>query len=129
MGANVGRDYQYAIGADAGSVEYLYDLGIIPPRQHFQKFSKYVTTGNLIERGMGFPIIEWYWAFLDSDSADTLRAIVPDDSGEVRVRSLDDDLDWHTWRAVMVWPQDAPDVEKNHRLKVSVLFKCLEQID
>jgi len=120
--------YEFAIGSDAGSIEYLFDIPIIPPKQTYQPFSKYLQLGDGIVRGMGRAVIEWYWAYLTSAEAAALRALCPNGSAEVYVRSVDDSLTWHTYRSIMLWPPEAPDIDNDYRMKVPIKFMVIEVI-
>jgi len=124
----VTQEYEYAIGADAGSLEYLFDLDIKPPRQSYQPFSKWLDLPDGSRRGAGFPIALWEYAYLSDAEATQLRALCPNGSGEVHVRTLNDSLVWHTYRAMMTWPEDEPEVEIDHRMRVTIRFRILEQV-
>lgn len=120
--------YEYAIGS-ALAPSYLFDIGVTAPKQLYSPASEYKELGNGDVIGRGYAVIEWYWAFLSDAEVTTLRAFCPTGSGLVYVRSLDADLDWHTYHARMIWPTDPPDVEIDYRMKVAIKFKILEQID
>lgn len=120
--------YEYAIGATVDTVDYLFDLDISAPRQSYQPFSSHLELPDGSLRGMGFPVILWDYAYLEPDEATQYRALCPNGSGEVHIRSLDDGLVWRTYRANMMWPTEEPDVTIDHRMKVTLRFRVLEQI-
>ena len=108
---------------------YLFDLDIKQPKQAYQPYSKVLELGNGTVKRMGYDVIEWYWAYLSDDETITLTAICPNGSAEVYVRSQDENLAWHTYRAKMIWPTDTPEIESDFRMKVTARFKVLETID
>lgn len=120
--------YEYAIGLTQPP-DYLYDLGVVAPKQIYQPYSKILELGNGETKRMGYHTIEWYWEILPDEEVDILDTICPNGSVEVYVRSLDEFLAWHTFRAKMIWPVETPDIESGYRRKVVARFKVLEQID
>jgi len=121
--------YEFALGS-ALAPDYLFDLGITDaPMQVYSPASEYKELGNGNVVGRGFSSIEWYWEILSDANTQTLRAFCPTGSGLVYVRSVDEDLAWHTYHARMIWPTDPPDVDFDYRKKVAIKFIILEQID
>lgn len=112
--------YEYQL-----NYQYLFDLNIVAPRQQYSPASDYQELGNGDQVERGYATIEWYWAFLDDDSWDVLSAAV----GDCVIRSLDDSLAWHNFHVKMLRPKSAPDVESDHRMKVTFKFNILEQLD
>ena len=118
--------YQYAISTTATGLNYLFDLGVVAPKQAYQPASEYVELGNGDVQARGYSVIEWYWEYLSDAETTALRVFCANGSGEVHVRSLDEDLVWRTWRARMIWPTDAPDIDSDFRMKVAIRFNILE---
>ena len=108
---------------------YLFDLGITFPKQAFQPYSKVLDLGNGETKRMGYSMIEWYWAFLSITQIQNLAILCPNGSVEVYVRSLNQILAWHTYRAKMIWPAEAAEIENDYRMKVTARFRVLEQMD
>jgi len=101
------------------------------PYQSFKPHSKVVALGDGTTRGVGWPVAEWHFSVIPKAERDILKALVPSPalSAEVYLRTLNEDLEWHTYRAVMAWPPDPPDVQNDSSLKLTIEFKILEEID
>lgn len=121
--------YQYALGTTESNLQYLFELKVKPPRQLYKPYSRILSLDDGTEKGTGWAVSEWYWAYLSDAEWTVLRTYCGGLSGEVYVRTLDEELNWHTYRAIMVMPTEPPDVENDARMKVLVMFKLLEQVD
>ena len=121
--------YQYALASLTQGLQYLFNLGIPAPKQAYQKYAKTYILGDGTTRGAGLPKVEWYWGFIEKEARDALKVFCPNGSAEVYVRTLNDELEWHTYRAVMIWPVGPPDIANDASLKFALTFRILEQID
>lgn len=121
--------YQYALSEIETPLNYLVEYGVRAPRQSYQKYSEAKEAGDGSITGRGWPFFEWFWSVINQTERDILRSFCPDDSAEVYARTLNDDLVWHTYRCKMVWPLEAPDIQNNSTMKLSIRFIVLEQMD
>ena len=121
--------YQFALSTIATPLNYLVEYGVRAPRQHFQKYSEFKECGDGSVIGRGWPFFEWYWSVIEQAERDILKSFCPDSSAEVYARTLDEELDWHTYRCQMVWPLASPDIQNNSSFKLALRFIVLEQID
>jgi len=124
--------YEFGIGTAIGPSSipsYLFDLDVKAPRQTFIPSQEYKELGNGDVIGRGYSEIEWYFEYLSDEETIVLRSYCPTGSGLVYVRTPDEDLNWHTYYARMIWPTSPPDVDNDYRMKVEIKFIILEQID
>lgn len=118
--------YQFAIGTTAGNMRYLFDLDIIAPLSNFKPYSQAVELGDGSVKGMGVPVSEWYWAFVSEEERDILKGYCPGLSAEVFIRTLDDNLDWRDFRALMIWPVESEDRQVGASMKFQLTFRIRE---
>lgn len=120
--------YQYAIGTTANNMQYFFDLKITAPLSNFKPYNQVDELGDGTIKGMGWPIAEWWWAFISETERDLLKTYCPGLSKEVFIRTLDDALDWHDYRAVMVWPTESEDRQVGASMKFQLIFRIREDL-
>lgn len=120
--------YDYSIGLTEVGLTSLATLGVTWPLQTFKPFSKAVENGAGGVKGQGWPIAEWVWGFLEEDERDALKALCPGLSVEVYIRTLNADLDWRTYRALMIWPTEAEDRQVGSSMKFQLVFRIKEEL-
>lgn len=120
---------EFALSDNPTPLNYLVEYKIPYPLQHYQRFSEAVIAADGSVVGRGWPVISWYWSFLDREYRDILKTFCPDSSAEVYVRTQDEELDWHTYRCKMNWPVQSPDIQNNFSMKLNIFFLVLEQMD
>ena len=118
---------EYQLGT---SLELLADLGdlytAIPiPQATYRAGSERITLASGKVRDFGFPQASWNFPMLTLAQRDYLRSFCDDTSATVYVRTSTDaeDLDYRTFQAVMVWP-DEEDIraELVFNLKISFIY-------
>lgn len=119
--------YQYAIGTTAGDMTYLFALNITAPLANFKPYNQVVELGDGSVIGMGWSVAEWYWSFLTEEERDLLRTYCPALSAEVYIRTLDENLDWRNYRALMIWPE-AEDRQVGASMKFQLTFRIREDV-
>jgi hypothetical protein len=120
--------YEYAIGTTVESMQYLFQLKVKAPKQAFNPYSRLLSTNDGGEDGTGWPVAEWYYSFLTQTERDTLKTFCPGQSADVYVRTLNDDLEWTTYRAKMLWQFEAPEINNNATIRLTLRFRLLEVI-
>jgi hypothetical protein len=120
--------YQYAVGPTLESMQYLFVARVTAPQQTPIRYSRILTLGDANDRGTGWPVSEWYYPWMEPSEYNFYIGICPNQSGDVYVRTLDYLLAWHTFRAIMGWPKDNPEIQNDCRMKVLLRFKLLEQV-
>lgn len=99
--------YEYEIGENIAGLTPLADLTTpVPAPASDPSYSVgSITLGDGTERFIGLPMCAWHWGFLTSDQRDALKALCPDKSAQVAIRTLKPDGTYADYTCVMVWPQ------------------------
>lgn len=119
---------QFALGATLETLTSLRALRVCEPSQLYSPYSKILEQEDGSERGTGWPVAEWFFSYLSDSEYNVFKTLCPGISNTVYVRTLDDLLAWHTYRAIMALPHEQPDVNNDFRMKMVVRFKILEVI-
>lgn len=57
--------YEYKIGSTLGGMSLLTSLGIrAAPQAGYRQYATVLKLGDNTQKGQGFPIITWHWAFV-----------------------------------------------------------------
>jgi len=120
--------YPYMIGATYESMAYLETLKIVAPLQAFKPYAIAVERGDGAVLGQGWAQVKWYWSFISEAERDILKGYCTGLSAEVYIRTLDEELDWHTYRTVMIWPVEAEDRQVGASIKFELTFRIKEEI-
>jgi hypothetical protein len=119
---------QFMIGADFEGMSFLFTLSITSPLYNFKPYSNADDLGDSSVKGSGWPIAEWYWAYLSEDERDALKTFCPNLSKEVYIRTLNDHLEWTNYRVMMIWPVEAEDRQVGSSMKFQLIFRVLEEL-
>jgi hypothetical protein len=124
--------YQYAIGSTLESMQYLFNLKILPPRSEFTPHSVVKMTGSGKAVGQGWATDAWDWGFISDTARTVLKSLCSGLSATVYVRTYNDSLStpaWETYRAILLWTPQSEDRQNDNRLKFSIMFRLLEKIE
>lgn len=121
--------YEFSLGTTAGNLVNIESLTtpVYPPRADYKKFAEEAMLGDGSVRGLGAPRATWHWGFLSAAQRSALRAYCAGASSQVYVRTPDDLLAFHTYRAILFWPKEE-EVEAERMLDLAIEFKLIEKI-
>lgn len=96
------------------------------PRAPFQEYAERVLAASGRVHGRGYPLCQWTFSRLTSDQVEQLRVICPGVSANVYITTLANDDEYHTYQAVMTWPEEeAREPATRDRLDLSITFTHL----
>ena len=103
------------------------DLGIPAPKSPFSPYSTLVNLADGTVRGAGWRMTDWKWDFLTHVQRDALRVFCPSASNTVcmTTRTVDNNDEYQTYNAVIVWPQPPEDRFAGRRLNFAVHFQAM----
>lgn len=128
--------YNFEIGLTLGTMVNVEVLAtkLPAPKPAFAPFSAYVTLGNGLVRGIGFPTAEWRWGFLKWNAIgttyrDILRNYIPTASKEVYIRTTtnENNDEYQIFKAIGVWPANEVS-DTGRRLDFAITFKYLRVV-
>lgn len=98
--------YEYKIGSTLGGIQLLNALNppVIWPRHDFTPYAEQRVLGNGKMRAVGLPKANWYWDFIYAAQWDVLYAYRTGVTTSLFIRTKDENDDWKTYAADMVWP-------------------------
>lgn len=94
----------FEIGSTLGTVATLASLDIVDPQYNFSDFSKRVTTGSGLTRGLGFPSCEWFYGYLDTAQYDALKSYCVDNGAAVVIATYNNARQLKRYNAKMTMP-------------------------
>lgn len=108
-------------------VAYLAVRGVsFPFTPPYQSSSKVIGLANGHVREIGVGIAEWQWAFISMDERDILRAILPNPSNNIYIRTLNEEKEWTSMYGIGYWPTKGEDFRVDSSLGFSLTFKIFE---
>lgn len=120
--------FEYQLGTSIESLADLSDLYTeIPiPQASYRAGSERITLASGKVRDFGFPQATWNFPMLTLAQRDYLRTFCEDTSATVYVRTSTDgdDLEYRTFQAVMVWP-DEEDIRAELVFDLSIKFQFM----
>lgn len=121
--------YEFMIGTTQGGMTNVEALSapMPAPDATYQAYEDQIQLASGAVRGVGPAICTWNWGFITSAQRAALRAFCTGASATVYIKTLDDSLAYHTYRATMIWPQ-AEEVDAGRLLSVEINFKLWEQL-
>lgn len=121
--------YEFMIGTTQGSMTNVEALStpVQAPEATFQAYEDRIDLGSGGVRGVGPAVCTWRWGFLTSAQRAAMKAFCAGASATVYIKTLDDSLAYHTYRATMIWPQ-AEEVDTGRTLEIAIEFKLWEQL-
>ena len=114
--------YEYKIGTTLGGMVTLASLGVPAPQQVFTPFSQYIRLGDGSSKGVGFPTCEWSFGFLSEADRDALKSYCAGASATVYIRTLDQDLDWQNYEALLIWPENGEERRNGATIDIVLRF-------
>lgn len=100
------------------------------PRAPFQEYAERVLAASGRVYGRGYPLCQWIFSRLTFEQVEQLRVICPGVSANVFITTLANDDEYHTYQAVMTWPeQEAREPATRDRLDLSIAFTRLVEIE
>lgn len=123
--------YEFKIGTSVGGETLLSAFGV-PVRWPRDEFVRYPEVKDLASggvQGIGLPQANWYWDFIPSDQYAVLKVFRVDlTTGNVVIRTRDDNNEFHTFVGDLVW-QPTPQWSAGRVLKLELKFVNLVQQD
>lgn len=110
------------------------NLEILPvplpvPRAYHQNTTERITAASGRVYARGYPSCRWVFSILTSEQVGQLRAFCSGESAEVYITTLANDDQYHTYKAVMIWPEETdrqPAVRD--RLEFELMFSHLVEV-
>jgi len=99
--------YEYMAGSTLIGMEDLKALGLRgSPQPGYRPFSTVVKLGDNTQKGQGFPIVTWHWAFLSVAERDVFISMTSAGSlsAPAFIRSRLPDNTWATFECIMNLP-------------------------
>lgn len=121
--------YEFMIGTTQAGMTNVEALStpLPAPDATYQAYEDQIQLGSGAVRGVGPAICTWHWGFITSTQRAALRAFCTGAAATVYIKTMDDSLAYHTYRATMIWPQ-AEEVDAGRLLDVEINFKLWEQL-
>lgn len=128
---------EFKIGTTSGDIANIESLGTpLPvPRAPFKPYARSVSAASGFSIGKGFPSVIWIFSRLTPAQREQLRTFCAGDSATVYIQTMTNEANsgagvaadsYHTYRAIMHWPEERRDPAKTHdRLEFSVSFTSL----
>jgi hypothetical protein len=98
-----------------------------PPQAPFKPYAELEDLGDVTKLGIGWPSAEWRFPVLQVDELAQLREYCPEASAEVYISTIDDVGVYHSYLAVMVWPEEPPIIRAGQVTDLVIRFDRLEE--
>ncbi len=100
------------------------------PRSVFTDYAERIMAASGKSYGRGYPTCRWIFALLTSAQRAQLRTFCPGASAAVYIRTLANDDTYHTYQAIMHWPEEEErdPSKRRDRLEFTVLFTNLVEV-
>lgn len=100
----------YYIGTTAGSVADIMTLSTdaTEPAGDFMRWSVVLDTGDGLARGLGRPVVTWFWGYINPGLRTVLLGYCPGKSARVFIRTKANPLGTQSgiYEAAMLWPDN-----------------------
>lgn len=99
------------------------------PRAVFRDYAELITAASGRVYGRGYPYCQWTFSRLTSAQRAQLKSFCPSASANVYIRTLADDDAYHTYQAVMQWPEEEErEPAVRDRLELTITFTHLVEV-
>jgi len=121
---------QFAIGTSnpPNNIETL-TVPLPAPRAVHRDYAELVTASSGRVYGRGYPYCQWTFSHLTSAQRAQLKSFCSGASANVYIRTLADDDAYHTYQAVMQWPEEEQrEPAVRDRLELTISFTHLVEV-
>lgn len=99
------------------------------PRAMFRDYAERVTAASGRVYGRGYPSCQWTFSRLTNAQRSQLKSFCPGASAQVYIRTLANDDAYHTYQAVMAWPEEEErEPAVRDRLELTIIFTHLVEV-
>lgn len=99
------------------------------PRAVHRDYAELVTAASGRVYGRGYPTCQWTFSRLTNEQRAQLKSFCLGVSANVYIKTLANDDAYHTYQAIMVWPEDEQrEPAVRDRLELTVTFTHLVEV-
>jgi len=111
----------YELGASLLTMDTLGNLGIVNPQSDHRDYSRRIETGSGIVKGLGYPVVTWYYKYLDASQYDALKTFCAGDGAAVYIATVDNNRTFVRYACNMQM-QEKFTIRNDKYLDVTVTF-------